>query len=53
MSSGVPVAAFKFAHGGPSIERPPPEFGADTDAVLAEHGYSAEEIASFRRAEVI
>jgi len=27
--------------------------GEDTDAVLAEHGYSAEEIASFRRAEVI
>ena len=50
---GVPLAAFKFAHGGPSIERPPPEFGADTDAVLAEHGYSAEEIAGFRRAEVI
>jgi len=50
---GVPLAAFRFAHGGPSIERPPPEFGADTDAVLAEHGYSAEEIAGFRRAEVI
>ena len=50
---GVPLAAFRFAHGGPSIERPPPEFGADTDAVLAEHGYSAEEIADFRRAEVI
>ena len=33
---GVPLAAFKFAHGGPQIETPPPEFGADTDAVLAE-----------------
>ena len=50
---GVPLAAFRFAHGGPSIERPPAEFGADTDTVLAEHGYSAEEIAGFRRAEVI
>ena len=50
---GVPLAAFKFAHGGPSIEHPPHEMGEDTDAVLAEHGYSAEEIASFRRAEVI
>ena len=49
----VPVAAFKFAHGGPSIETPPPQFGADTDAVLAEHGYSASEIAEFRRAGVI
>src|SRR5271154_2692176 len=36
---GVPLAAFKFAHGGPSIETPPPEFGADTVAVLGEHGY--------------
>ena len=50
---GVPLAAFKFAHGGPSIETPPPEFGADTDAVLAENGYVAEEIAEFRRAGVI
>ncbi len=50
---GVPLAAFKFAHGGPSIETPPPEFGADTDAVLAEHGYGAEEIAAFRRDRVI
>ncbi len=50
---GVPLAAFKFAHGGPSIETPPPEFGADTDAVLAQHGYDAEEIAAFRRDRVI
>lgn len=49
----VPLAAFKFAHGGPSIETPPPEFGADTDAVLAEHGYAPSEIAEFRRAGVI
>ena len=49
----VPLAAFKFAHGGPSIETPPPEFGADTDAVLAEHGYTPSEIADFRRAGVI
>ena len=50
---GVPLAAFKFAHGGPSIETPPPGFGADTDAVLAETGYVAEEIAEFRRDGVI
>jgi crotonobetainyl-CoA:carnitine CoA-transferase CaiB-like acyl-CoA transferase len=50
---GVPLAAFKFAHGGPSIETPPPEFSADTDAVLAEHGYGAAEIATFRRDRVI
>jgi len=52
-SFGVPLAAFKFAHGGPSIETPPPELGADTDNVLAEHGYHADQIAAFRRAKVI
>jgi crotonobetainyl-CoA:carnitine CoA-transferase CaiB-like acyl-CoA transferase len=50
---GVPLAAFKFAHGGPSIETAPREFGADTDAVLGEHGYGTDEIAQFRRAGVI
>ncbi len=50
---GVPLAAFKFAHGGPSIERPPREMGADTDAVLAELGYDAAAIAGFRKARVI
>jgi crotonobetainyl-CoA:carnitine CoA-transferase CaiB-like acyl-CoA transferase len=49
----VPLAAFKFAHGGPSIETPPPEFGADTDKVLAEFGYAPAEIAAFRRDRVI
>jgi len=47
------LAAFKFAHGGPSIEHPPHAMAEDTDAVLAEHGYSMDEIASFRRAKVI
>src|SRR5271163_2868875 len=49
----VPLASFKFAHGGPSIETPPPELGADTDNVLAEHGYDADQIAAFRHAKVI
>src|SRR5215469_16211379 len=48
----VPLAAFKFAHGGPSIDHPPHEMGEDTDSVLAEHGYSANEIAGFRRDRV-
>ena len=49
----VPIAAFKFAHGGPSIESPPPQFGADTDTVLVELGYAAAEIAKLRAARVI
>jgi crotonobetainyl-CoA:carnitine CoA-transferase CaiB-like acyl-CoA transferase len=52
-SFGVPLAAFKFAHGGPSIESPPHEMGADTDAVLAELGYDRAAIAAFRQAKVV
>jgi crotonobetainyl-CoA:carnitine CoA-transferase CaiB-like acyl-CoA transferase len=49
----VPVAAFKFAHGGPSIESPPPRMGADTDSVLVELGYKAADITTLRSARVI
>src|SRR5579864_5128588 len=49
----VPLAAFRFAHGGPSIERPPPAFGANTDALLGELGYATAEIADLRAAGVI
>ena len=50
---GVPLAAFKFAHGGPSIEEPPHEMGEDTDAVLAELGYDQAAIARLRGNKVI
>src|SRR5436305_5694372 len=50
---GVPLAAFKFAHGGPSIETPPREMGADTEAVLGDLGYSVAEIAGLRAARAI
>jgi len=50
---GVPLAAFKFAHGGPSIEHPPREMGEDTDAVLAELGYDKAAIVRMREAKVI
>ncbi|MBV9829668.1 MAG: CoA transferase [Alphaproteobacteria bacterium] len=50
---GVPLAAFKFAHGGPSIETPPPVMGAHTGEVLAELGYSEAEIADFRAGRVV
>jgi len=49
----VPLAAFKFAHGGPSINSPPPAFGADTESVLGELGYGAGEMAALRAARVI
>ena len=49
----VPVAAFKFADGGPSIETPPPRLGQHTDEVLASLGYSKAEIAMLRADGVI
>jgi crotonobetainyl-CoA:carnitine CoA-transferase CaiB-like acyl-CoA transferase len=45
---GVPVAAFRLAHGGPAVDTPPPLLGADTDAVLRELGYSREDVAALR-----
>jgi crotonobetainyl-CoA:carnitine CoA-transferase CaiB-like acyl-CoA transferase len=50
---GVPLAAFKFAHGGPSIENAPREMGADTESVLRELGYAASDIASLRATRAI
>jgi crotonobetainyl-CoA:carnitine CoA-transferase CaiB-like acyl-CoA transferase len=50
---GVPLAAFKFAHGGPSIENPPHEMGADTESVLRELGYAVSDIAGLRASRVI
>lgn len=46
----VPLGAFKFAHGGPSIERPPARLGEHTDEVLKQIGYDAEQIAALRKA---
>ena len=47
---GFPV---KFAAAPCRLRRPAPEIGADTDAVLAGLGYSADDIARLRRAKVI
>ena len=49
----VPVAAFKFAHDGPRVDRPPPMFGQHNDEVLAELGYDPAAIERFRTAGVI
>jgi crotonobetainyl-CoA:carnitine CoA-transferase CaiB-like acyl-CoA transferase len=45
----VPLAAFMFEHGGPSLERPPARVGEHTDEVLSALGYTADQIAALRR----
>ena len=47
---GFPI---KFAEAPCTLRRPTPEIGADTDAVLAELGYSPAEIAALRDAGVV
>src|SRR5262249_27580385 len=49
----VPLAAFKFAHDGPSIERPPAAVGEHTDEVLAAIGYDAGQITALRKSGAI
>jgi crotonobetainyl-CoA:carnitine CoA-transferase CaiB-like acyl-CoA transferase len=49
----VPLAAFKLAHGGASIERPPPRLGEHTDEILRSAGYSAADIAKLRKARAV
>jgi CoA:oxalate CoA-transferase len=47
---GFPI---KFAEAPCRLRRPAPEVGGDSDAVLHEFGYSAEEIAALRAAGVV
>lgn len=45
----VPLQAFKFAHDGGSIERPPPRMGEHTEEILGTVGYSAAEISELKK----
>ena len=49
----VPMCAFKYAHGGPSIETPPPRLGEHNADVLGSLGYSAADIAALHAQGVI
>jgi crotonobetainyl-CoA:carnitine CoA-transferase CaiB-like acyl-CoA transferase len=47
---GFPI---KFAAAPCELRRPAPEVGADTDAVLRELGYSADDVARLRREGIV
>jgi crotonobetainyl-CoA:carnitine CoA-transferase CaiB-like acyl-CoA transferase len=49
----VPLAGFKFAHDGPSIERPPATLGQHTDEILTAAGYGTAEIAAMRKSGAV
>jgi crotonobetainyl-CoA:carnitine CoA-transferase CaiB-like acyl-CoA transferase len=49
----VPMCAFKLAHGGPSIETPPPRLGEHTGEVLGGLGIAAAAIVALRNEGVI
>ncbi len=44
---------FRLANGQPDVDRPPPQLGEDTAAVLAGIGYSASEIETLRKQGVV
>jgi crotonobetainyl-CoA:carnitine CoA-transferase CaiB-like acyl-CoA transferase len=46
-------SGFQLAHGGGKLDSLAPEAGADSDAVLAEIGYSAAEIAALRADAIV
>ena len=46
-------SGFQMAHGGGKLDTLAPEAGADSDAVLAEIGYSAAEIAALRADAIV
>lgn len=49
----VPVSSFAYDRGGPELTRAPPELGQDTEAVLGDAGFSADEIQSLLASGIV
>jgi alpha-methylacyl-CoA racemase len=48
-----PAPAPRFAKAKAGLPSPPPEIGAQTDAILAEHGFSAKEVEALKAKGVV
>lgn len=49
----LPGAGYRMAEGGPGVDRPPPQLGEHSSEILAEAGYSLNEISLFRQSGVL
>jgi len=49
----VPISGFKYAHGGPGVNEPPQQMGANTNEVLNELGIDSDTIELLRSEGVI
>jgi crotonobetainyl-CoA:carnitine CoA-transferase CaiB-like acyl-CoA transferase len=47
------LAGFRMSEGGPSLQQPPQRLGAQSESILVELGYDAEEITALRTKGVI
>ena len=48
--TGIPI---KFSRTPGSVRRTPPKFAQHSDEILAEAGFSAEEVASLKQGDVV
>jgi crotonobetainyl-CoA:carnitine CoA-transferase CaiB-like acyl-CoA transferase len=49
----VPLTAFRFQHGGASVERAPGKVGQHTDEVLKLVGYTDADLAGLRKSKAV
>lgn len=49
----VPVAGFKYGHGGPQVKSPPPRVGEHSAEILMELGFRADEIELYCRRGIV